>query len=104
MRSIVTGSMAIAGADGKLMPDVYRPWPWDADFLQLAVREPFPSRTSSAKLVYGTVKPNTKLVVHSLMPEGGVIFSDGIEADYLVFSSGTTAEIGVARAKGQLVV
>lgn len=37
--------------------------------------------------------------MHSLIPEGGVIFSDGIEANYLIFSSGTTAEISIARAK-----
>lgn len=104
MRSIVTGAMAIAGAYGKAMSDVYRPWAWDADYLQLAVREPFPSRTSSTELVYGTVTCETKLVVRSLMPEGGVIFSDGIEADYLAFSTGTTAEIAIAKSKGQLVL
>lgn len=104
MRSIVTGAMAIAGAYGKAVSDSYRPWAWDADYLQLAVREPFPSRTSSTELVYGTVRCETKLVVRSLMPEGGVIFSDGIEADYLAFSSGTTAEIAVAKSKGQLVL
>jgi hypothetical protein len=68
------------------------------------VREPFPSRTSSTELVYGRVARDTRLIVRSLMPEGGVIFSDGIEADYLTFSSGTVAEIGVASAKGTLIV
>jgi hypothetical protein len=37
------------------------------------------------------------------MPENGVIFSDGIESDYLEFSSGMTARIGVADRVGQLV-
>jgi NAD kinase len=104
MRSIVTGAMAIAGAYGKAVSDAYRPWAWDADYLQLAVREPFPSRTSSTDLIYGTVDRTAKLVVRSLMPEGGVIFSDGIEADYLAFSSGTAAEIGIAGSKGTLIV
>jgi NAD kinase len=104
MRSIVTGAMAIAGAYGKAVSDAYRPWAWDADYLQLAVREPFPSRTSSTDLVYGTVDRATKLVVRSLMPEGGVIFSDGIEADYLAFSSGTIAEVSVAKSMGTLVI
>jgi hypothetical protein len=40
----------------------------------------------------------------SQMPENGVIFSDGIESDYLEFNSGTLAEIGIAEKKGQLVV
>lgn len=68
------------------------------------MREPFPSRTSSTTLVYGTVDHTNKLVVRSMMPEGGVIFSDGIEVDYLAFSSGTTARIGVADTKGMLVI
>lgn len=38
------------------------------------------------------------------MPENGVIFSDGIETDYLAFSSGTRATITVAEKKGTLVV
>ena len=103
MRSIVTGAMAIAGAHGKALKESYKPWPWDAEFLQLAVREPFPSKTSSTELVYGRVMRGSKLTVRSLMPEGGVIFSDGIEADYLAFSSGTTAEIGVAATRGTLI-
>jgi hypothetical protein len=38
------------------------------------------------------------------MPENGVIFSDGMEADFLQLQSGTTATIGLAEKKGQLVV
>jgi hypothetical protein len=38
------------------------------------------------------------------MPENGVIFSDGIEADFLEFSSGMVASIGVADRCGRLVV
>jgi hypothetical protein len=38
------------------------------------------------------------------MPENGVIFSDGIEADYLEFNSGTRAVVTVADKKGRLVV
>jgi hypothetical protein len=38
------------------------------------------------------------------MPENGVIFSDGIEADYLEFNSGTQATITVAEKQGRLVV
>jgi hypothetical protein len=38
------------------------------------------------------------------MAENGVIFSDGIEADYLEFNSGAVARIGVAERKGLLVV
>jgi hypothetical protein len=38
------------------------------------------------------------------MPENGVIFSDGIENDYLKFTSGIEAVISVAEKKGHLVV
>ena len=40
----------------------------------------------------------------SLMPENGVIFSDGIEADFLQFNSGAQAAIGIADKVGHLVV
>jgi hypothetical protein len=37
------------------------------------------------------------------MPERGVIFSDGIEADFLEFNSGSKATISVAERQGRLV-
>jgi hypothetical protein len=36
------------------------------------------------------------------MPENGVIFSDGIEQDFLQFNSGIEAKISVAKKKGYL--
>jgi hypothetical protein len=42
----------------------------------------FPSRASRAPLV-----------IRSLISENGVIFSDGIESDYLEFNSGISATI-----------
>jgi hypothetical protein len=38
------------------------------------------------------------------MPSGGVIFSDGIEADALAFDSGALATISAAAQRTQLVV
>jgi len=38
------------------------------------------------------------------MAEGGVIFSDGIEADFLEFNAGARVEIAVATRRGRLVV
>jgi hypothetical protein len=38
------------------------------------------------------------------MAEGGVIFSDGVAADYLAFNAGTQATVTLARQKTQLVV
>jgi NAD kinase len=53
-KSIVTGSLAIAGRfGGPIDAAPYAPLPWDSSELQFAVREPFPSRTSQTSLVYG---------------------------------------------------
>jgi hypothetical protein len=38
------------------------------------------------------------------MPEHGVIFSGGIETDYLQFNSGSVAIVSLADKKGSLVV
>lgn len=78
--------------------------PWDSEFLFFTVREPFPSKTTGATLVFGKVTPNKPLVLVSQMPEHGVIFSDGIEKDFLEFNSGTQAVIEIAERKGRLVV
>lgn len=104
-RSVVTGSLAIAGAFSHRNPDAsYAPHAWDAPRLQFAVREPFPSKTSQVSLVTGQIPRGEALSLRSLMPETGVIFSDGIEADRLEFNAGTEARISVAERQGRLVV
>ena len=105
LKSIVTGSLAIAGAfGGPAGTDAYQPQAWDSNELRFAVREPFPSRTSQVGLVYGRLTRSERLKVRSLMPENGVIFSDGIETDRLDFNSGTEAQITVADRVGKLIV
>jgi NAD kinase len=76
---------------------------WDADHLHYFVREPFPSRTTGASLVIGRIDRADAMVIVSEMPEHGVIFSDGIEADFLEFNSGTRVTIGIAERHGMLV-
>jgi NAD kinase len=76
---------------------------WDAPKLCFSVREPFVSKASSAGIVWGDVRVGEKLEVASQMPQDGVIFSDGIEADYLSFDSGAVASISVAQEKARLV-
>ena len=77
---------------------------WDSDYLFFTVREPFPTRTTGASLVFGRVTRDAPLVIESQMAENGVIFSDGIEQDFLEFNSGARAVIGVADRTGVLVV
>src|SRR5579871_61115 len=104
-KSIVTGSLAIAGAFGGGGTSAsYAPQACDSDELRFAVREPFPSRSSQASLVCGRLARSETLKLRSLMPENGVIFSDGIEADRLDFNAGTEAQITVAERQGRLIV
>ncbi|MEZ4883449.1 MAG: hypothetical protein R3E32_01840 [Chitinophagales bacterium] len=80
------------------------PLPWDTDKLVFIVREPFLSRTSNISMSAGLIHQKEHLHIESLMPQGGVIFSDGIEEDFLQFTAGTIAEIGIAKEKAHLVV
>ena len=77
---------------------------WEDRRLVWVVREPFRSKQSGADLVAGWLDQGNELVIESLMPSGGVIFSDGVESDFLEFTSGTIARIGVAQQRARLVV
>lgn len=77
---------------------------WDHPHLYFTVREPFPSRTTSAGLVFGQISNHAPLRITSQMPEDGVIFSDGVESDFVEFNSGIEATICLAEKRGRLVV
>lgn len=77
---------------------------WNSKFLYFSVREPFESRTSKTNIIFGKIKQGEYLTIRSNMPENGVIFSDGIEKDYLNFNSGAIAKIGVADKKANLLI
>ena len=127
LKSLLTGAAAITQSAGSVLAQRVaaesvsddrvhrRPGPkvrlnvrsefaWDANYLFFTVREPFPTHTTGASLVFGRVTPETPLQLESQMAENGVIFSDGIEKDFLEFNSGTQAVIGIAERKGVLVV
>jgi hypothetical protein len=74
------------------------------DELLFAVREPFASIRSQIGITAGILKKHQQLVIESLMPANGVIFSDGIESDYLKFNSGARVRIGIAAETAELVV
>jgi hypothetical protein len=90
------------GADPPLIPEPR--FDWEADRLVFVVREPFVSKTSSANMVYGEITGHGVLELNSEIPDGGVIFSDGVEADYLAFNAGSIATIGLAQKRVCLVV
>jgi len=76
---------------------------WEDPRLLFAVREPFVSRHSAANIVAGWVNEKEQIIIESLMPSGGVIFSDGIESDFLRFDSGAVASIHPAATRALLV-
>jgi NAD kinase len=106
LRSIFAGAAGIAESTGgkcdESAADV--PFAWEARELRYSVREPWPSRTSAASIVFGRVVEGQSFTIESEMPEQGVIFSDGIESDFLAFNSGTRATIGISPRRGILVV
>ncbi len=63
----------------------------------------FGSPFEAVTLVAGMVEPGEELVLESRMPSGGVIFSDGVEADFLNFNSGAVASIRAASRRAVLV-
>ncbi len=105
MTSVIVGSLNIAAAWTESAAAArYAPLPWDSERLRFAVREPFPSRTTKAELVFGEFDGKSPLHLKSLMAERGVIFSDGIEADHIVLDAGVTVAIRPAMRSGRLIV
>src|SRR5690606_34249137 len=71
--------------------------------LLFVVREPFQSIRTQTGITAGIIKQKSELKIESLMPANGVIFSDGIESDFLRFNSGSIATIGIAPETATLV-
>jgi NAD kinase len=99
-RSVLTGAAEVVESFSptpatRQARESYR-FDWESEYLYFTVREPFISRVSSATLVVGQIQAGEQLLLTSQMPQNGVIFSDGIEADYLQFNSGTVARIGLS--------
>lgn len=72
--------------------------------LLFAVREPFQSIRTQIGITSGVIKAQNSLVIESLMPTSGVIFSDGVESDFLRFNSGSIATIGIAKETANMVL
>ena len=106
-RSVLTASAGVAAGflGTKKIGNLRDRYRFDAEAreLRFTVREPFISRTSSAEIVYGQVGEGETLEVVSQMAHNGVIFSDGMEADFLRFESGMKARITVADRRVNLL-
>jgi len=77
---------------------------WDTEHLVYSVREPFPSKATQANIVHGIFTKETPLKITSRMASNGIIFSDGVEADYLEFNSGAELTLSTAPNKASLIV
>ncbi len=67
-------------------------------------REPWPSRTSGCELAFGELAPDRDVILISRMNEGGVIFADGIEPDFLPFNWGSLVKVGLTKKTLNLVL
>jgi len=103
LSSIFNMTRGVAGLSGASF-NVPTQLEWEDLRLVFVVREPFISRHSRAEIVAGMIAPGQELVLESLMPSDGVIFSDGTEADFLKFDSGVTAVIRASDQKAHLVM
>lgn len=105
-KSVLTGAKGvvtkISGKDMDIQSK--NNFKWNSDYLYYSVREPFPSKTTGTDLIFGKITNKQPLKIISHMSENGVIFSDGIENDFLEFNSGMEATIGISEQKGILIV
>ncbi|MFM9984040.1 MAG: sugar kinase [Flavobacteriales bacterium] len=76
---------------------------WDEDRLAFVVREPFLSKHSQISLTTGFITAKQSLQLESHMPFNGIVFSDGIESDFLQFNAGCRLEICIAKQKANIV-
>ena len=97
LTSVRVGAARIANAQEPELTEIA--FPRDAEYLNFAVREPFPSKMTGTNIVYGKASSADPLKITSQMPEGGVIFSDGVEEDYLEFNAGKSVYIKPADRK-----
>ncbi len=103
LKGILAGASGIDSYYGiqKTLP-IPKNFRYDSDYLYFSVREPFPSKTTGTNIVFGKIQH--QMQIFSYMPENGVIFSDGMEADFLEFNSGASVTIQTADKTGNLII
>ena len=105
LKSVIAGAAGIGRyAGAATAPQIPADFSWSSPYLFYTVREPFPSASTGAEIVFGKLERTEKMTVTSCMPENGVIFSDGVESDAIEFNSGATVTVTVAERSGRLVV
>lgn len=98
--NMAAGIARFGGGDPPAQPKMQ----WGDRRLYWAVREPFRSRRSGCDMVIGALEEGQELVLESMMPKDGVIFSDGIESDCLEFNTGSIATVTVSKKSARLML
>jgi len=106
LQSVYAGAAGVIEAlGGQVIPPVNGGrLNWDTEHLVYSVREPFPSIATQTSIVHGVFTDDDPLRITSQMASNGVIFSDGVEADYLEFNSGAELTMSTAPKKASLIV
>jgi NAD kinase len=102
--NMAAGVAAMFGGGGSVKAPAPLRMNWEDPRLVFVVREPFVSKGSRAGLVSGVLEPGQEIAIESDMASNGVIFSDGVESDFLEFNAGATARIHTAAGRAKLVV
>ncbi|MFN8254054.1 MAG: hypothetical protein U0W24_00075 [Bacteroidales bacterium] len=104
LSSLFNMANSIHNTFANIQPVPYAPISRTENKLVFVVREPFLSRTSQINITSGMLGQGDELILESHMPQNGIIFSDGIQSDFLNFNSGTIATIRIAETKAKLVL
>lgn len=102
MSSVFNMAKGIFDYHDQVYDDFQKTLNWETNELMFAVREPFLSKETGTTICFGKIRQE-KLKLESLMPEGGIIFSDGIEADAIPFNAGAIVEVGIAKEKANII-
>jgi NAD kinase len=102
MKAILAGAYGIVRS-GVKVKDGVGTFERGSDYLRYFVREPFPTKVTGCEMITGYIDARHPLNIISNMSEDGVIFSDGVEQDYISFDAGTNVIIKPADTKVQLV-
>lgn len=103
LSSIVNMANGITSTFSKEEKGLHLNLKWEDSRLVFIVREPFHSKYSDITLTAGLIDGTNTLQLESFMPSNGLIFSDGIEADFLNFNSGSIVQIGIADQKAMII-
>ena len=106
LKSVYAGAAGIVEAlGGTVNPPANRGrLAWNTRHLVYSVREPFPSVATGTTIVHGVFTDEAPLHVTSHMPSDGVIFSDGVEDDFLRFNTGSELIVTTAPDPVRLIV